>query len=45
MLGPPVFHVVGQQCCVRLHGPLGINHTTFKVTLLIYLVNVLTSVG
>ena len=21
MLGPTMLHVVGQQCCVRLHGP------------------------
>ena len=25
MLGPTILRVVGQQCCVRLHGPLETN--------------------
>ena len=29
LLGPTVLGVVGQQCCVRLHGPLRINNAMF----------------
>ena len=32
MLGTTMLRVVGQQCCVRLHGPLGMNSRTFKIS-------------
>ena len=30
LLGPTMLGVVGQQCCVRLHGPLGLLETEAK---------------